>query len=207
MRESLGWLTNCPDDKKCPQSWLELSYEELPRSLECAGCGRRVEMAKTEDEFDEHTRGGAITAFPVVPCTGAPASYGRLSMLGAPAAPSGIAAAATTGGAPLSPPEPPRRGSPPRARVLFAVLSSGQSIKIDKDSAVIGRSRTCDVVINSAKVSRQHANITRTSGKYFIEDLGSANGIFRNGEKVGRVEIGDGDVYTISEENIRFELR
>ncbi len=207
MRESLGWLTNCPDDKKCPQTWLEYSYEELPKGLECANCGRRVEITKTEDDFDGQTKGGSIAAFAVIPCTGGPASYGRLAQSSNPVGPSGIAAAATStalgGGA-----STPRVASPQQApKTLFAVLSSGQAVKIDKDSAVIGRSRTCDVVINSAKVSRQHANITRTAGKFFIEDLGSANGIFRNGEKVARVEIADGDTFTISEENIRFEYR
>ena len=72
---------------------------------------------------------------------------------------------------------------------------------------VIGRSRTCDVVIPSAKISRQHASLSRIDGDLFIEDLGSANGLWLNGEKVTRAKINVGDKYTISDETLTFEER
>ena len=53
--------------------------------------------------------------------------------------------------------------------------------KIDKDTFIIGRSRTCDLVIPSSKVSRQHSGICRENGEYYIEDLGSANGVWKDG--------------------------
>jgi len=90
---------------------------------------------------------------------------------------------------------------------MYVTLLSGESIKIDKDTMIVGRSRTCDVIIPSAKVSRQHASISRVNGELFVEDLGSANGVWKDGEKVGRSKIDDGDVYTISEETLTFELR
>ena len=72
---------------------------------------------------------------------------------------------------------------------------------------IVGRSRTCDVVIPSAKVSRQHASLTKVNGELFIEDLGSANGVWLNGEKITRVKVSEGDVYTISDETLTFESR
>ena len=72
---------------------------------------------------------------------------------------------------------------------------------------IVGRSRTCDIVIPSAKVSRQHASLTRTDADLYIEDLGSANGVWLNGEKVTRVKINPGDTFTISDETLVFDNR
>ncbi|MDQ1246765.1 MAG: hypothetical protein QG597_1133 [Actinomycetota bacterium] len=50
---------------------------------------------------------------------------------------------------------------------------------------VIGRSRTCDVVVgNDPSVSRQHAAVERFDGYLRVRDLGSSNGTFLNGVKV-----------------------
>jgi pSer/pThr/pTyr-binding forkhead associated (FHA) protein len=62
-------------------------------------------------------------------------------------------------------------------------------------------------VIPSAKVSRQHASLTRVDGELYIEDLGSANGVWLNGEKVTRAKITAGDTFTISDETLLFEER
>ena len=40
--------------------------------------------------------------------------------------------------------------------------------KITKDRFVIGRGKHCDFVINSGKVSREHAVITREAESYFV---------------------------------------
>lgn len=86
-------------------------------------------------------------------------------------------------------------------------LQNGEAITIDKDTMIVGRSRTCDVVIPSAKVSRQHASISRVDGELFIEDLGSANGVWFNGEKVTRSKINHGDAFTISDETLLFQSK
>ncbi len=47
---------------------------------------------------------------------------------------------------------------------------------------LIGRSKSCDIVIHSNRVSRQHCLITLTpDGIFVIEDLSSTNGTFLNG--------------------------
>jgi predicted component of type VI protein secretion system len=49
---------------------------------------------------------------------------------------------------------------------------------------MMGRDVTNDIVIGDAEMSRQHARLTRTPGGYVLEDLGSTNGTFVNGERL-----------------------
>jgi ABC transport system ATP-binding/permease protein len=51
--------------------------------------------------------------------------------------------------------------------------------------AVIGRATDCQWVIRSGMVSRRHAIIRRAGHEVTIEDLGSSNGTFVNGERLG----------------------
>lgn len=100
------------------------------------------------------------------------------------------------------------RGAPEKARkTLYVVNSAGDMHKIDKDTFIIGRSRTCDLVIPSSKVSRQHSGICRENGEHYIEDLGSANGVWKDGVKIQKEKIKDGDEFMISEEVLKFIFR
>src|SRR5216110_925215 len=58
---------------------------------------------------------------------------------------------------------------------------------------VIGRSSDLDMVLVEDMVSRKHAKIMTEERTVSIQDLGSTNGTFVNGEKVRKVELKDGD--------------
>lgn len=59
---------------------------------------------------------------------------------------------------------------------------------------VIGRSSDLDMVLVEDMVSRRHAKISSTDSEIFIQDLGSTNGTFVNGEKIaGRAQLQEGD--------------
>ena len=53
--------------------------------------------------------------------------------------------------------------------------SAGQAYPLTADAIVLGREETCDIVIPNHAVSRRHAQITRSNGRYFIDDLKSRN--------------------------------
>ncbi len=58
---------------------------------------------------------------------------------------------------------------------------------------VVGRSNELDMVLVEDMVSRKHAKITATADAILIQDLGSTNGTFVNGEKIKKVRLKEGD--------------
>ncbi len=93
---------------------------------------------------------------------------------------------------------------PAAAPVLLLASSDGRREKISTDRFVIGRGRHCDFVIDSGKVSREHAAIIREGADYFIEDLKSSNGTWFNKQRIARRQIQDGDQYLICNDQITF---
>lgn len=69
---------------------------------------------------------------------------------------------------------------------------------------VVGRERTCDVVLASPRVSREHAEILLTDEGVRINDLKSSNGTFFNGERISAHDVADGDEITFGSEAVRF---
>lgn len=53
-----------------------------------------------------------------------------------------------------------------------------------RDSVVIGRGTDCDVVIQDLKASRRHCQLSRKEDGFLLEDLGSRNGTYVNGQKI-----------------------
>lgn len=97
--------------------------------------------------------------------------------------------------------------APTAATGLLLMREDGTPLEVAKDRFVIGRGRHCDLVIDSAKVSREHAVIVREGDGWFIEDLGSSNGTWHRRERVTKKRIADGDEYFICSEKIRCVLR
>jgi hypothetical protein len=58
---------------------------------------------------------------------------------------------------------------------------------------IVGRSSDLDMVLVEDMVSRKHAKIAMQGDQIWIEDLGSTNGTFVNGEKIKRSRLKEGD--------------
>jgi len=71
---------------------------------------------------------------------------------------------------------------------------NGQEHPLKNPSMTIGRAVECDIVIVSKSISREHARLRRDGRHWFVDDLGSTNGSFRNNERVvGSLDLRDGD--------------
>jgi adenylate cyclase len=58
---------------------------------------------------------------------------------------------------------------------------------------VVGRAAGCDIVLLDPTVSRRHAELGCGKGEVAVRDLGSANGVFVNGERVEEAVVHEGD--------------
>jgi DNA-binding response OmpR family regulator len=83
------------------------------------------------------------------------------------------------------------------------ILREGQGVgtrwMIDRSDMIIGREEDCDIVLPSRQVSRNHARIRRSGGRHILEDLGSKNGTFVNGQETTEpYTLQDGDEIQIA---------
>jgi ABC-type multidrug transport system ATPase subunit/pSer/pThr/pTyr-binding forkhead associated (FHA) protein len=62
-----------------------------------------------------------------------------------------------------------------------------------REDVLIGRGEDCDIVLRYPQVSRRHARLTRVTGGYRLEDLGSLNGTFVEGKRVKEATVRPGD--------------
>lgn len=69
---------------------------------------------------------------------------------------------------------------------------------------VVGRAQSCDLVLNDESCSRMHARITPDGARARVEDLGSTNGTFKNGERVMQETLDDGDAVVVGGTTLRF---
>ena len=60
----------------------------------------------------------------------------------------------------------------------------GATFTLEGDQINIGRESSNEITINDAEISRRHARLTFQGGKYVLEDLGSTNGTFVNGQRL-----------------------
>jgi predicted component of type VI protein secretion system len=68
--------------------------------------------------------------------------------------------------------------------VIQKGLTPGKVFELIQDELTIGRDITNRIVLNDPEVSRKHAHLKLQSGSYVIEDLGSTNGTFVDGQRL-----------------------
>jgi hypothetical protein len=84
--------------------------------------------------------------------------------------------------------------------VMRAGPNPGKVFTLSKSEIVIGRDVSADVVINSAEVSRRHTRLRLDAGQYIVDDLGSTNGTFVNGQRISTPQIlRSGDIIMLGE--------
>jgi GAF domain-containing protein len=76
----------------------------------------------------------------------------------------------------------------------------------DGDTAVLGRDPKVDIVLDDARISRRHARFSSRGSRFVLEDLGSKNGTFVNGQPAATTELTDRDWISFGGVVARFDL-
>ena len=85
--------------------------------------------------------------------------------------------------------------------VMRSGPTPGVTFPLEGDQLTIGRDASNGVAINDSEVSRKHSRLSFQGGKYVVEDLGSTNGTFVNGQRLaGPVVLKPGDVVSLGEQ-------
>lgn len=124
-------------------------------------------------------------------------------------------------GGSMAPPPPPAAPPAPRpgqtgavaamrpgAMPTLFVHSAGRSYPIQIDRFIIGRgSQGTDLTIRDGNISRKHAAVIFHSGAFYMQDLGSTNGVEYNGNKIESKKIEEGDTFHICDHELYFSYR
>ncbi|MFA6807981.1 MAG: FHA domain-containing protein [Eubacteriales bacterium] len=78
------------------------------------------------------------------------------------------------------------------------MLPKGRKIKIEYQGVRIGRGKQNDIIVNDHYCSLDHAEFRQRKGATFVEDIGSTNGTWVNGEKINTpIQLAVGDFIKI----------
>ena len=89
--------------------------------------------------------------------------------------------------------------------VAYRLLRGDRDIALASGENLIGRSDECAVWIDDVEVSRHHARIIIDEDGAQIEDLGSKNGTFLQGERIdSTTALADGDLIRVGEASMVF---
>jgi hypothetical protein len=87
-----------------------------------------------------------------------------------------------------TPPPPPRRAKRQRGEPRVFMISQGNqaglSAELSAGVVMIGRGADCQLILDDDYVSTRHARVVSTPNGIYVEDLGSTNGTYVNGQRI-----------------------
>src|SRR5215217_8075305 len=95
--------------------------------------------------------------------------------------------------------------APPELKVTVK-LDESEPVLVARERFIIGRGPSADLMVKSARVSREHAAILRDGDDVFIEDLKSSNGTWFDNTRISRRQVADGEEYLLGGIRITFSL-
>jgi predicted component of type VI protein secretion system len=73
--------------------------------------------------------------------------------------------------------------------VMRSGPTPGKVFPVEGDDLTIGREMSNSIAINDSEISRKHAKMELRGSSYVIQDLGSTNGTFINGNRISGVQV------------------
>lgn len=93
------------------------------------------------------------------------------------------------------------------ARLFYKDVSGTTgTVELQTAPVLIGRATDCQIQTQDAQVSRRHARVIFDGSSYWIEDTGSANGVFVGSERVPRYQLRPGTTFRCGYLEVRFEV-
>ena len=87
-----------------------------------------------------------------------------------------------------TPPPPARKAKRQRGQPRVFMISQGKQAGLSADLAeeviMIGRGTDCQLILDDDYVSTRHARVVGTPNGIYVEDLGSTNGSYVNGQRI-----------------------
>ena len=91
-----------------------------------------------------------------------------------------------------------------RSLVVTGPEGEERTVALAADELLIGRRDECAIRAHDDTVGRRHARITSREGSHWIEDLGSDNGTWVNGERITRRALVANDVIQCGRLKIKY---
>ena len=77
--------------------------------------------------------------------------------------------------------------------IVVKGLEDGVTQTLGQERITIGRRTDNEVILEGDNISRNHVAIERRDSRYFVSDIGSANGTYLNEQQIEMAELNDGD--------------
>ena len=84
-------------------------------------------------------------------------------------------------------------------------VGGGDPIPLVRTTMTVGRRESCDICLKFQNVSSVHAELSFSSGVWFVRDMGSTNGIKVNGERVLNRPLRPGDEIAIAKRKYKIQ--
>ena len=83
----------------------------------------------------------------------------------------------------------------------------GQSFPLRGERLMIGRSPDAEIFLDDVTVSRDHAQLVRRSGEWYLDDSGSLNGTYVNRRRIDSHLLQDGDELQVGKYKLTYLAR
>jgi hypothetical protein len=95
-----------------------------------------------------------------------------------------------------------------KSREILEIIQGpdfGKTFPLEGSEFHMGRHAQCEIVLKDPEISRRHLRVSRVGDEWVIDDLGSTNGTWVNGQRIAKQGISPGDQVDIGQ--TRFVLR